>query len=129
MKINWSFIEPVRDQAARLRGDFIAKSEIVKLAEQQAEIDALKAEVARLREALRPFKEGYDSMALVSKNLNKPLQEIIKLEKGMVPVKMKSIFEDDKMSSDDKIFFMECEMAAYFSLQCAILLQFKGDKI
>lgn len=42
MKINWSFIEPVRDQAARLRGDFTAKSEIVKLTEQQAEIDALK---------------------------------------------------------------------------------------
>ncbi len=53
MKINWSFIEPVRDQAARLRGDFTAKSEIVKLAEQQAEIDALKEEVVRLREALK----------------------------------------------------------------------------
>ena len=42
MKINWSFVKPVRDQAARLRGDFHAQSAIVNLAEQQAEIDVLK---------------------------------------------------------------------------------------
>ena len=52
MKINWSFIEPVRDQAARLRGDFSVQSEIVKLAEQQAEIDRLRKENARLRSIL-----------------------------------------------------------------------------
>ena len=46
MKINWSFIEPVRDQDARLRGDFTAKSEIVKLAEQQAEIERLRSILA-----------------------------------------------------------------------------------
>ncbi len=43
MKINWSFIEPVRDQAARLRGGYSAQSAIVKLAEQQAEIEAMKS--------------------------------------------------------------------------------------
>jgi hypothetical protein len=42
MKINWSFIEPVRDQATRLRGDYPAQSAIVKLAEQQAEIECLR---------------------------------------------------------------------------------------
>ena len=42
MKIDWSFIEPVRDQATRLRGDLTAQSEIVKLAEQQEEIDRLR---------------------------------------------------------------------------------------
>lgn len=42
MKINWSFIEPVRDQAARLRSDLPAQSAIVKLAEQHAEIERLR---------------------------------------------------------------------------------------
>lgn len=42
MKINWSSIEPVRDQATRLRGDYSAQSAIVKLAEQQAEIERLR---------------------------------------------------------------------------------------
>ena len=57
MKINWSFIEPVRDQAARLRGDFTVKSEIVKLAEQQVEIERLRKENADLREALEGLQE------------------------------------------------------------------------
>ena len=57
MKINWSFIEPVRDQAARLRGDFTAKSEIVKLAEQQAEIERLREENAGLRKLLFDFEK------------------------------------------------------------------------
>ena len=71
MKINWSFIEPVRDQAARLRGDYSAQSAIVKLAEQQAEIERLREENVRLaalsakasleasqlRQALEPFAE------------------------------------------------------------------------
>jgi hypothetical protein len=57
MKINWSFIEPVRDQAARLRGDFTAKSAIVKLAEQQAEIERLREENAGLRKLLFDFEK------------------------------------------------------------------------
>lgn len=57
MKINWSFIEPVRDQATRLRGDFTAKSEIVKLAEQQAEIERLREENAGLRKLLFDFEK------------------------------------------------------------------------
>ena len=60
MKINWSFIEPVRDQAARLRGDLPAQSEIVKLAEQQAEIEHLREEITRLREVLEPFARMED---------------------------------------------------------------------
>ena len=67
MKINWSFIEPVRDQAARLRGDFTAKSEIVKLAEQQREIvqlqndiEYLKYKVLSLADALMPFANSAD---------------------------------------------------------------------
>ena len=41
MKIDWSFIEPVRDQATLLRGGASAQSAIVKLAEQQTEIERL----------------------------------------------------------------------------------------
>ena len=115
------------DITERLRAPFAVTEQDAQ--EAVAEITRLREENARLRDALRPFKEGYDLMVLASKNLNKPLQEIIKLEKGMIPIKMKSIFEDGEMSLDDKIFFMECDMAAYFSLQCAIMLQFNGDKI
>jgi hypothetical protein len=53
MKINWSFIEPVRDQATRLRGDYSAQSAIVKLAEQQADIERLREENVRLRNDLK----------------------------------------------------------------------------
>ena len=53
MKINWSFIEPVRDQATRLRGDYPAQSAIVKLAEQQADIERLREENVRLRNDLK----------------------------------------------------------------------------
>ena len=48
MKINWASFKPVRDQAARLRGDYPA---------QNAEIEKLRAENERLQDLLREANE------------------------------------------------------------------------
>lgn len=61
MKINWDFLQPVQDQATRLRGDYSAQSAIVKLAEQQAEIEKLREENALLHELLWEARVNLDA--------------------------------------------------------------------
>jgi hypothetical protein len=91
MKINWSFIEPVRDQATRLRGDFTTQSEIVKLAEQQARIERLRAELAAEKE------QGWKAHAanLSLEEDNDALREENARLRSILATKVRPPFDDD----------------------------------
>jgi chromosome segregation ATPase len=106
MKINWSFVKPVRDQAARLRGDYSAQSAIVKLAEQQAEIDRLRAEKEKAAEEMwkasdqaqrfrEIISEQRSELHDLLKTCHKQSEEIARLREVLKPFGQLFLYPDD----------------------------------
>ena len=115
MKINWSFIEPVRDQAARLRGDFTAKSEIVKLAEQQAEIERLREENAGYKLKHAKYVEATDRMNGTPCEQIRHQQELEALREEIALLKERN----KKLNAD---LLKQAELTAVTMTRCADLM-------